>query len=143
MSDLVRFGVAMERGLLDRFDERIAARGYENRSEALRDLVRAELTRGAWEGGARVAATLSLVYVRRQRAEIARTIEASGLACEASLVVPLDRERMLEVVVLRGHAAELDALSSRLGGSRGVLSSELAVACADAEPDPGASRPKK
>ena len=38
MSDLVRFGVAMDRALLKQFDDRIAARGYENRSEALRDL---------------------------------------------------------------------------------------------------------
>jgi CopG family nickel-responsive transcriptional regulator len=140
MSDLVRFGVAMERALLGRFDERIAAKGYENRSEALRDLVRAELTRGAWEGGARVAATLTMLYVRRQRAEIAKVLDASGIACEASLVFPLDAERTLEVVVLRGHAAELDALSSRVGGSRGVLSSELTVACADAGPEAPSGR---
>ena len=47
MSDLVRFGVAMDRTLLAEFDRRIAARGYENRSEALRDLIRADLTREA------------------------------------------------------------------------------------------------
>ena len=67
MSDLVRFGVAMDRALLSEFDRRIAARGYENRSEALRDLVRADLTRAAWSEGATVAATLTVVYARRAR----------------------------------------------------------------------------
>ena len=62
MSDLVRFGVAIERPLLQAFDEHLARRGYENRSEALRDLVRAELTREAWERGAEAAATISLIY---------------------------------------------------------------------------------
>ena len=55
MSDLVRFGVALDRALLAAFDDRITARGYENRSEALRDLVRADLTKAAWQSGATVA----------------------------------------------------------------------------------------
>ena len=62
MSDLVRFGVAMERSLLERFDERIARKGYENRSEALRDLVRADLLRDAWDRGGEGVATITLVY---------------------------------------------------------------------------------
>ena len=52
----------MDRALLSEFDRRIAARGYENRSEALRDLVRADLTRAAWDRGAQVAASITLVY---------------------------------------------------------------------------------
>ena len=47
MAALLRFGVAMERTLLERFDELIVRRGYENRSEALRDLVRKELDQDA------------------------------------------------------------------------------------------------
>ena len=59
MSDLVRFGIAIEGGLLDIFDRHIARRGYENRSEAIRDLVRAELAKDAWERGERTIATIS------------------------------------------------------------------------------------
>jgi len=72
MSDLVRFGVAMDRALLAEFDKRIAARGYENRSEALRDLVRADLTRAAWDSGAAVAATLTVVYDNHVREVVSR-----------------------------------------------------------------------
>ena len=62
MSELVRFGVAIERPLLDAFDAHIARRGYENRSEALRDLVRADLAQDAWDRGEQAVATISLIY---------------------------------------------------------------------------------
>src|SRR5512146_585360 len=62
MAGLVRFGVAMEQALLDRFDELLARRGYENRSEALRDLVRRELDQDAWQSGELTCATVTIVY---------------------------------------------------------------------------------
>lgn len=131
MSDLVRFGVAMDRGLLGEFDERIAARGYENRSEALRDLIRADLTRAAWEGGARVAATLTVVYA--PEAAGARLLEIerahAGLGV-ASMTVPIDAERAMQVMALRGRAAEVSALAGEIGGIKGVLACELTVGAA-------------
>lgn len=133
MSDLVRFGVAMERPLLTAFDERIASRGYENRSEALRDLVRADLTRAAWDGGAVVAGTLSVVYLRRQIEHVARIVDAerapTGVVV-STVSVTVDDSRQLEVFVLWGPASQLSGLAGRLGGARGVLSAELAISCA-------------
>jgi CopG family nickel-responsive transcriptional regulator len=133
MSDLVRFGVAMDRALLAEFDQRIAARGYENRSEALRDLIRADLTRAAWDGGALVAATITLIYSSQVREIVARLTDTErehmGIVV-ASLRVPLDLERSLEVMVVRGAAAALEAFAGRLSGTRGVLSCELTPATA-------------
>lgn len=131
MSDLVRFGVAMDRDLLRRFDDRITRKGYENRSEALRDLVRADLTRAGWEGDALVAGTLTLVYGRRQREVVVRALEEAGAnerRVVSSLHVPLDETRDLEVIVLRGRASELSTIAGRVGGTRGVLAAELAIA---------------
>ncbi len=140
MSDLVRFGVAMERALLAEFDRRIAARGYENRSEALRDLVRADLTRAAWAEGATVAATLTIVHARRARDVVTRLSDLEGEHAHlvvSSLRVPLDAARSLEVIVLRGKGGELATLAGSLGGMRGVLSCEMTLASsldgADAE----------
>jgi CopG family nickel-responsive transcriptional regulator len=152
MSDLVRFGVAMDRALLAEFDQRIATRGYENRSEALRDLVRADLTRAAWDSGARVAATITLIYSTEVREIVARLTdverEHAGVVV-ASLRVPLARERSLEVMVLQGAAGALEALAGRLSGTRGVLSCALTpatallegVAAAAAVPSPAAPAP--
>src|SRR5580693_772939 len=110
MSELVRFGVAMDRALLSEYDRRIAARGYENRSEALRDLVRADLTRAAWEHGAEVAASITLVYDNHVQAHLARLCASppeGGPARDlvaASLRVPLAAGRSLEVLAVRGAA---------------------------------------
>ncbi len=57
MANLIRFGVAMESDLLDRFDELVERRGNANRSEAVRDLVRKELTEDAWAEGRKMVAT--------------------------------------------------------------------------------------
>jgi CopG family transcriptional regulator, nickel-responsive regulator len=146
MSDLVRFGVAMDRALLGEFDERIAQKGYENRSEALRDLVRADLTKAAWDGGAAVAGTLTLVYTLKHADNVARLVleaskpesrrvgdgaqSTSAGPIVSALRVTLDETRALEVLVLRGRATQLTDLAGRIGGARGVLSAELAIACA-------------
>ncbi len=131
MSDLVRFGVAMERGLLADFDRRIAAQGYENRSEALRDLVRADLTRAAWGSGATVAATLTIVYAPALREAVLRLLDAErqhAAVVISSLLVQLDPGRSMQVIALRGRAAELSALAGQIGGAKGVLSCELTLA---------------
>lgn len=128
MSDLVRFGVAMDRTLLAAFDRRIAARGYENRSEALRDLVRADLARGAWDRGGRAAATLTVVYDPEAGDPLAEIAAAPGGLVLGSMRVPLAPGRTLEMVALAGPAADLSALSGRVGGGRGVLSCELTLA---------------
>lgn len=137
MSDLVRFGVAMDRALLSAFDDRIAARGYENRSEALRDLVRADLTKAAWESGANVAGSLTFVFAKKSRSDVARLIDATppGLVA-SSLEVSLDADRTLGVLVLRGRAGELSGLAGRLAGARGVFAAELAMGCVEEAREP-------
>jgi CopG family nickel-responsive transcriptional regulator len=133
VSDLVRFGVAMDRALLAAFDRRIAARGYENRSEALRDLVRDELGRASFQGGARVAATLTLVVEAGARDPLADLDEGEAGAVLASMRVPVAPGRTLEVMALSGPAPHLTALAGRLGGARGVLSAELTMAAGAAD----------
>jgi len=49
VEEIVRFGVSMEKNLLAGFDELISRKGYTNRSEALRDLVRDHLVEEEWK----------------------------------------------------------------------------------------------
>jgi len=131
MSDLVRFGVAMDRALLQHFDRRIAARGYENRSEAIRDLIRADLTRAAWAEGAIVIATLTVVYTPALRSEIMRLTEPEPGNADvfvSSQHVRVDASRCLDTMALRGRAEELGAIAGKIAGIKGVLSCELTVA---------------
>lgn len=123
----------MERTLLERFDERISRRGYENRSEALRDLVRAALLRDQWSAGGQAVATISLVYDVEVRDTIdrVRAIEREcGRSVISSLHVPLGATRALEVVVVRDDANKLREVADRLLGQRGVLTGDIVVTAA-------------
>ncbi|HQP91217.1 MAG TPA: ribbon-helix-helix protein, CopG family, partial [Candidatus Omnitrophota bacterium] len=48
MMALIRFGVSLEKDLLSKFDKLIEEKSYENRSEALRDMIRNELVKKEW-----------------------------------------------------------------------------------------------
>jgi len=67
MARIVRFGVSMDTELLAQFDELIRQLGYANRSEALRDLVRARLVQREWEEGAEVVGVIVLLYDHHRR----------------------------------------------------------------------------
>lgn len=126
MSELVRFGVAMDRGLLEAFDRRILARGYENRSEALRDLVRADLTRAGWDAGTVSVATMSVVASPAARDLVMRLVDDDpAVEANGTLALRIGRDRHLLVIVVKGRGADLTALAGRIGSARGVLGLEL------------------
>ncbi|MCF6319919.1 MAG: ribbon-helix-helix protein, CopG family, partial [Proteobacteria bacterium] len=62
MTRLSRFGVSIEDELLEQFDRRIKEKGYSNRSEAIRDLIRDELVTQEWHDNDEIVGTLTIVY---------------------------------------------------------------------------------
>jgi CopG family nickel-responsive transcriptional regulator len=121
--------VAVERPLLEAFDEHLARRGYENRSEALRDLVRAELARDAWDRGEQAIATISIIYDHHVRELTERLVEIQheyGDRVISATHVHLDHDHCLEVVLAKGPANVLKRLADRLIGAKGVVSGEVA-----------------
>lgn len=131
MAGLVRFGIAMEQSLLERFDALIAERGNETRSEALRDLVRKELDQAAWEGGELTVATITIVYDHHVRELTERLTEIQhdhGEYIISALHVHLDHHHCMEVIAAKGPARQLKSMADRLIGCRGVLSGNVAAA---------------
>ena len=124
MPGVTRFGVSLEEHLLAQFDRLIARRGYTNRSEAIRDLIRESFVREQWElGSDEVVGTLTLVYnheVRDLTDKLTDLQHAHYKAIVSGLHVHLDSHHCLEVLVLRGRAKELKAIADRLIGTRGV-----------------------
>lgn len=122
-AELVRFGVAMDADLLHRFDERITARGYTNRSEALRDLVRADLVNAHLEGDGLAVATLTLVYdhhVRELTEKLTEMQHDLGEHVVSTLHVHLDHDHCLEIIVMRGPASLIQSAADRLLATKGV-----------------------
>lgn len=124
MSGVTRFGVSLDEHLLAQFDRVIARKGYTNRSEAIRDLIRESLVREQWElGSDEVVGTLTLVYnheVRDLTDKLTDLQHAHYKAIVSALHVHLDPHHCLEVLVLRGKAKELKSVADRLIGTRGV-----------------------
>jgi CopG family nickel-responsive transcriptional regulator len=137
MSELSRIGVAIDTGLLDKFDRLIAGRGYTNRSEAFRDMIREELVEQSWESPeSRVVGTVTLVYDHHARllgeklTGIQHEYHRSVLS---TLHVHLDHDLCLEVIVIRGRAGAVRSLADALISTKGVKHGRLTLTTAGAE----------
>jgi CopG family nickel-responsive transcriptional regulator len=124
LSGVTRFGVSLDERLLAKFDRLIGGKGYANRSEAIRDLIRDSLVRQQWElGDTDAVGTLTLVYDHETRELEERLTElqhAHYRAIVSTLHVHLDAHHCLEVLVLRGKSVLLKSIADRLIGTRGV-----------------------
>jgi CopG family nickel-responsive transcriptional regulator len=144
VTELVRFGIAMERDLLDRLDDLVARRRLPNRSEAIRDLVRRELDSEAWAQNARVCVTITLVYDHHVRELTERLNEVQhdhGEQIVSTMHVHLDHHHCMEIIAARGSARDLKTMSDRLLGTKGVLSGGVvAVSTPGSGASPGRRR---
>lgn len=132
MSNIIRFGVSLDDGLLKRFDKLCDERGYQTRSEAIRDLIRNSLVQQEWDdSNAEVAGSLSLVFdhhtsnLSQRLTEIQHDFHSYIVA---SMHVHLDHDNCLETLVLKGPAQELRNLSQQLIATRGVKHGKLTLA---------------
>ncbi|GAP38834.1 nickel-responsive transcriptional regulator NikR [Piscinibacter sakaiensis] len=143
-----RFTISLDDALAQAFDRWIAERAYANRSEAVRDLLRAELERAHQDSDAALhcVASLSYVYNHHER-DLAERLTALQHAHHdltvASMHAHLDHEHCLETVLLRGPARAVRSLADALCAQRGVHHGKLNLisveveAAADAHGAPG------
>ncbi len=131
MKDTVRFGISIDERLLRRFDAMIEDKGYVNRSEAVRDLIRNMLVEEQWQqkdSNEEMVGTVTLVYDHHTRDLADKLTEHQHSHHEAiisALHVHLDAHHCLEVVVIKGKAADIKKLSEELIGTKGVKHGKL------------------
>ena len=123
MGKLTRFGVSLDEELLEPFDALCAVKGYSNRSEAIRDLIRKALVAEEWQqADGQGAGTLTLVYDHHKN-DLARRLtqmQHDEHDIIATLHVHLDHHNCLEVLILKGEAARVRALADKLISCKGV-----------------------
>ncbi len=131
MSELSRIGVAIDSDLLGKFDGHIAKRGYTNRSEAFRDLIRDELVQKNWElPDSLVVGTVTLVYdhhVRLLNEKLTDLQHDSFHNVLSTLHIHLDHNNCLEVLVVKGKAAAVKKLADALISTKGVKHGRLTI----------------
>lgn len=130
MDKVERFGVSMPSALADSFDEAIRGKGYTNRSEAIRDIIRSYLVEEEWAAREEdeVVGTVTLVYDHHTH-EIGDVLtdlqhrHHDNVLC--SQHVHLDAHNCLEVIVIRGQPPQVRHIADTLIGSRGVKHGKL------------------
>jgi CopG family transcriptional regulator, nickel-responsive regulator len=131
MSELSRIGVAIDSDLLKKFDDLIGKRGYTNRSEAFRDLIRDELVQQAWESPDReVVGTVTLVYdhhVRMLNEKLTDMQHDHHQQILSTLHVHLDHDNCLEVLVVKGKAQHVQAIAEKIISTKGVKHGRLTL----------------
>lgn len=131
MGELSRIGVAIDSELLEKFDKLIARRGYTNRSEAFRDLIRDELIQQSWTSpDSSVVGTVTLVYDHHVRLLNEKLTELQHEAFHqilSTLHVHLDHDHCLEVLVVRGKAAHVKRIAEALIATKGVKHGHLTL----------------
>ena len=138
-----RFTISLDEDLARAFDALIAARGYSNRSEAVRDILRAQIeaSRLAADGGGSLhcIANLSYVYNHHERELAERVTHAQHEhhdLCVATLHAHLDHDNCMESVILRGATAEVRAFAEALIAKPGVRHGALNLVTADFRSQP-------
>jgi CopG family nickel-responsive transcriptional regulator len=130
MSELARTGVSLEEDLLKEFDRLITKRGYQNRSEAFRDLIREALLSETVDSNKPVVGTLTLVYdhhVPNLSEKLTDAQHSVGAMVLAATHVHLDHHYCLEVIIMKGKSKELQEVADRMLALRGVELGKLVL----------------
>ncbi len=124
MTDLIRFGVSIEKGLLESFDRFIFEHGFHNRSEAIRDLIREKLSLEKGFKREEILGTITIIYNHHIR-NLSETLTDVQHHYQKHILfsnhVHITHEHCLEVIVVRGDERVLRELTARIGGQKGVF----------------------
>ena len=124
-----RFTVSLPGPLLDEIDRRIVHKGYDSRSELIRDLIREKLVQESWASDDEdVHGVLTICYDHHQRDLKDRLHKIQHdrfvhILCTTH--VHLDHDNCLETIILRGRPNEIEKMSLQISGLRGVVFSGL------------------
>ncbi len=128
MSETQRFGVSIPKELLDKFDDMIADRGYRNRSEAIRDMIRDRIVEREWEEDEEVMGVVTLLYDHHQHH---LSDKLTGLQHDFHQLVistthlHVDADNCLELIAVKGHGGEVRAMANKLISTKGVIHGKL------------------
>ncbi len=125
MDKVARVGISLEGDLLAKLDDYLTRKGYSNRSQGIRDIVRARLVEDEWrDDETETVATVNIVYDHHKRElldQLAQLQHDHLKEIVSALHVHLDREHCLEILVLRGRARDLRQIGERIIATKGVL----------------------
>jgi CopG family transcriptional regulator, nickel-responsive regulator len=131
MSDLVRFGVSLDKELLQKFDEHIKQHSYSNRSNAIADIIRDQLIEQEWISNEVVTGVITMVFDHHQRGLSNTLTNIQHNHSELIITsqhIHLDHDNCFEIIVVKGHSNELKELCDKLKAAKGVKHARVNLA---------------
>jgi CopG family nickel-responsive transcriptional regulator len=130
MTKLARFGVSLEKTLLKKFDAVVRDRGWANRSEAFRDLIRQELIKREWMADSEVAGAITLVYDHHRKDLISKITDIQHdyqRVVISTQHIHLDHDYCLEIIAVKGKPAAVHRLADTLRSIKGIKHGTLSM----------------
>jgi CopG family nickel-responsive transcriptional regulator len=128
---ITRFGVSIEPELLKKFDKMIKKEGYENRSEAIRDLIRKNLLKGKSKNpDENVIGTLTIIYDHHTGNLTNKLLDIQHNHTNEILStthIHIDHHNCLEVLVLKGKSGRVQNLADSIKALKGIKNGELVI----------------
>ncbi len=130
MLKVFRFGISLDKDLLDKFDRLIREKNYTNRSEAFRDLIREDLVKAEWKKNKEIVGAITLIYDHHKRELVNKLMDIQhdfGDIIISSQHIHLDHNNCLEIIAVKGSSKEAQKLADRLKSVKGVKHGTLSL----------------
>ncbi|MFO8077868.1 MAG: nickel-responsive transcriptional regulator NikR [Thermoplasmatota archaeon] len=131
MNQITRFGVSIEPDLLSKFDQLIENEGYENRSEAIRDLIRNSLITTKKHDPESIAmGTLTMIYDHHTGNLTNKLLKIQHDHTNEILTtthIHLDHDNCLEVLILKGKTKHIQRLADNIKSLKGIKHGKLVI----------------
>jgi CopG family nickel-responsive transcriptional regulator len=131
MRIIKRFGVSIEDELLERFDEVIGKKGYNSRSEAIRDLIRDYIIKEKWETkDIKVAGTISIIYDHDIHGLVDKLLDIQHHFHDiiiSTLHIHFDEKNCLEVLVIKGKVERIKKLYDEISSIKWVKHTNISI----------------
>jgi len=130
MKTIKRFGVSLEEDLFKELDLLVKKHGFPNRSQAIRFLIRQNVSEEAWQENKEVSGAIVLIYDHHKRDLVNKSLSIQHEFSHIILAtqhVHLDHNSCLEIIALKGKAEGLKALSDKLIALKGIKHGKLVM----------------
>jgi CopG family nickel-responsive transcriptional regulator len=130
MTGLERFSISIEKSLYRTMMKLLDKKGYANRSEFIRDLIRKELVEEEWKNNEEALGTITLIFDHHKHQLSERLLDLQHHYHQeimASTHVHLDQHLCVETILARGKARKIEELANRLKKEKGVIHASLSL----------------
>lgn len=135
MSELTRFGVSLDKDLLDKFDDHIKKQSYETRSKAISDLIKASVEADVINEEGTLAGAITFLYCHHNKDLVSKLLEVQHETHDLIVSmqhIHLDHDTCLEILAVRGQCLQVRELYYKIKALKGVkLASISATSISD------------